>query len=52
MLLVLQFEVADDQTYSHLEELEAHLALLGPAKKVREVSVPVKGRKRETWEPW
>ena len=35
MLLVLQLEVADDQTYSHLEELEADLALLGTAKKVK-----------------
>ena len=55
MLLVLQLEVADDQTYSHLEELKAHLALLGTAKKVkkvREVTVPVRGRKRETWDPW
>ena len=43
MLLVLQLEVADDQVYSHLDELEAYLALLGTAKKVREVTVPVRG---------
>jgi len=33
MLLVLQLEVADDQVYSHLEELKAHFSFAGDSKE-------------------